>query len=89
MDRVDVFFYGLFMDEKLLHANGVQCGPMQRASVAGFRLCLGRRATLKAAEGSTVHGMVSCLVRSHVERLYSEPSLTAYRPETVVATLLT
>ena len=54
MRRIDVFFYGLFMDEALLHERGVRPGSMQAASVRGFQLRIGRHEdNIAAAEDRT------------------------------------
>jgi hypothetical protein len=47
--RVDVFFYGLFMDIGVLRQSGVEPVNPRRASADGFALRIGRRATLVAA----------------------------------------
>jgi hypothetical protein len=87
MRRVDVFFYGLFMDEDLLIAKGVTAIDFRPASVPGFELRIGNRATLVPNESGRVFGLVASLSHADLERLYSEPSLQAYRPEAVLAHL--
>lgn len=88
MERsIDVFFYGLFMDESALRANGFQPANARLASVDGFSLRLGARATLIPEVGKSVHGMVMSLTHREVDRLYAEPSVAAYRPEAVTVTL--
>jgi hypothetical protein len=84
-ERVEVFFYGLFMDEALLRGKGLN--PLNRrvAYVEGFRLRIGERATLVPSEGATAHGVVFSLTRGELDALYSEPSVSAYRPEVVNA----
>jgi hypothetical protein len=85
--RVDVFFYGLFMDETILRAQGLEPQGAEQASVEGFALQIGQRATLVPSAGSSVHGMVFSLTLSELSRLYSEPSVQAYRPLAVLARL--
>ncbi len=46
MRKIDVFFYGLFMDEALLKTKGVIPANLRYASVLGFQLRIGNRATL-------------------------------------------
>jgi len=84
---VEVFFYGLFMDEALLRAKGLS--PLNRgaACVEDFQLVIGERATLVRREGARSHGVVYTLTRGEVEALYSEESVSAYRPEAVPARL--
>jgi hypothetical protein len=83
--RVEVFFYGLFMDEGLLREKGLKPENRRVASVEGFRLVIGERATLVRCEGASVYGVVYTLARGEVEALYSEESVSAYRPEVVSA----
>jgi hypothetical protein len=84
-ERVEVFFYGLFMDEELLRGKGLNPSDGRAASVEGFRLSIGERATLVRSAGSKVYGVVYALTRGEVEALYSEESVSAYRPEEVTA----
>jgi Gamma-glutamyl cyclotransferase, AIG2-like len=84
---IDVFFYGLFMDEELLQSRGVIPANLRSASVSGFQLRIGKRATLIPDPSGRVFGLVASLSHVDVERLYSEPSVSAYRPEAVLAHL--
>jgi hypothetical protein len=83
--RVDVLFYGLFMDEALLREKGLSPEDRRLACVEGFRLVIGARATLVRCEGEVVYGVVFSLTRVEVEALYSEESVSAYRSEVVTA----
>jgi len=85
--RVEVFFYGLFMDEALLRGKGLNPENRRAASVDDFQLLIGERATLIRREGARAHGVVYTLTRGEVEALYSEESVGAYRPEVVTASL--
>jgi hypothetical protein len=85
--RVDVFFYGLFMDRQVLEEKGVQPTDVRLAAVPGFELRIGARAALVPAAGATVQGALVKLSHADLERLYSEPSVQAYRPEPVLAVL--
>jgi hypothetical protein len=89
MRKIDVFFYGLFMDEDLLRSKGVTPANLRPAAVAGFELRIGDRATLIPAHSGLVYGLVASLSHAELERLYSEPSVSAYRPEAVLAELST
>jgi hypothetical protein len=86
--KIDVFFYGLFMDEALLLAKGIVLPNLRVAFVPGFQLRIGNRATLVPNQSERVFGVVASLSHSELERLYGEPSLQAYRPEAVLAHLL-
>jgi len=85
--RADVFFYGLFMDQELLRSKGVVPERIERASVDDLALRIGQRAALVPAPGVRVHGMVMSLTPEELDRLYSEPSVQAYRPEAVLVRL--
>lgn len=83
--RLDVFFYGLFMDEALLRGKGLNPTDRRQASVENFRLVIGERATLVPCAGATAYGVIFSLARAEVDALYSEGSVSAYRPENVRA----
>lgn len=85
--RADVFFYGLFMDETLLRSKGLEPQGGEQASVDGVALRIGERAALVPTPGGRVHRLVFSLTPPELERLYSEPSVQAYRPEAVLARL--
>ena len=85
--RIDVFFYGLFMDQQLLEAKGVQPTDPRLAVVPGFKLRIGARASLVPASEGRVHGLLMKLSYADLEKLYAEPSVRAYRPEPVLATV--
>lgn len=82
--RIAVFFYGLFMDVELLRAQGLQPGEPKSASVAGFALRIGQRATLVPDANGRAYGFTMELTHAEVDRLYSDASVSAYRPEAVV-----
>ena len=83
--QLDVFFYGLFMDQEFLIAKGVQPTNIRRASVRDFVLRIGERAALVREHSGRVYGVVMSLSHNELDKLYSEPSLRAYRPEAVLA----
>jgi hypothetical protein len=85
--RIAVFFYGLFMDASLLQQKGLNPRSCRIASVEGFCLVIGARATLVPSSSGTVHGVVCSLTHSEVDVLYSEASVSVYRPEAVLAHL--
>lgn len=85
--RVEVFFYGLFMDEAVLREKGLRPLGRRVASVENFRLVVGERATLVPCAGGAAHGVLFSLTHGEVDALYSEHSVSAYRPEAVCAQL--
>jgi hypothetical protein len=86
--RIEVFFYGLFMDEALLREKGINPANPRIAGVENFALVIGARATLVPSEHGVVYGVLFSLTHDEVEALYSEESVRAYRPEGVCARLL-
>ncbi len=48
----DVFFYGLFMDDRVLREKGIQPKSSRKAVVYGHQLKIGRRAMLIARHDS-------------------------------------
>ncbi len=87
MRRIDVFFYGLFMDDAMLREKGLEPRNRRAAFVEDFALVIGARATLVPRRGETAHGVLFSLTHSEVDALYSEDSVSAYRPEAVAAQL--
>lgn len=83
--RVDAFFYGLFMDARVLREAGTTPSNFRRACVADFALRIGQRATLVPSPGDHAYGMLVSLTRADLDRLYGGPCLEAYRPQTVLA----
>ena len=84
--RIDVFFYGLFMDTEILHASGVaEPANPRRAFVDDFELRIGQRATLVPVADSRVYNMLFALTPSELDLLYAAPGLEAYRAEAIVA----
>lgn len=85
--RIDLFFYGLFMDEALLREKGINPQNRRIASVDNFCLIIGARATVVPCTNGIVHGVVFSLTHGEVDVLYSEASVNEYRPEAVLARL--
>jgi len=54
--RVEVFFYGLFMDEELLRGKGLEPEGGEIAAIDGFALRIGQRAALVPTPGAKVYG---------------------------------
>jgi Gamma-glutamyl cyclotransferase, AIG2-like len=89
MRKIDVFFYGLFMDDQLLSSKGVKPTNLRSASIDGFQLRIGKRATLIPTKNCKVYGIVTELTHDELKQLYSEPSLRDYQPEAVLVHLST
>lgn len=86
-DAMTVFFYGLFMDETLLAAKDICPTESAIGYVDGFRLQIGRRATLLPDTNSRSYGVLMKLTSEEVAALYSEPSVADYVAESVVVML--
>ena len=86
--RIAVFFYGLFMDDELLRAKGVDATNSRIASVEGYALHIGERATLVPNQRGRIYGTIKELSYTEIDHLYSEPSVNAYKPEAVLAKLV-
>lgn len=85
--RIDVFFYGLFMDADLLRSKNAQPENIRRACLPGFALRIGQRATLLRSASDCAYGLVMALIHAEIKQLYSEPSVQAYHPEAVLVQL--
>ncbi len=85
--QVAVFFYGLFMDESLLESKGIRPSNTAIGYVDGYRLRIGRRATLEVDAARRAHGVVMAIGQEELATLYSEESVADYVPETVSVTL--
>ncbi len=86
--HIEVFFYGLFMDDNLLRSKGIVTLNPRPASLEGFGLRIGKRATLVPARHERSYGMVMGLTHQELNGLYSGPGLEHYRPEAVTCTTL-
>lgn len=84
---IDVFFYGLYMDESVLAGAGVTARSPRKARADGFTLRIGRRATLVRAPGGIVWGVVFALTPEELARLYGGPGLELYQPQEIEVVL--
>jgi len=80
-----VFFYGLFMDEDLLKAKGLNPANAKTAYVAGFGLRIGARATLEHSADEHAFGSIIELGSEELEILYSDKSVADYIPTALTA----
>ena len=82
---VKVFFYGLFMDKGLLAEKGLHPSTPRHAFVDGYRLQIGRRATLVPDPIGRAFGVVMTIASEEAAALYSDESVSDYIPETITA----
>jgi len=80
---MNVFFYGLFMDETLLAGKGIAPGKITVGHVDDFALRIGERATLLRTPGARAYGVVRTISDDEVRDLYSERSVADYVPVSV------
>jgi hypothetical protein len=81
-----VFFYGLFMDEGLLRGKGLHPSAAKIASLTGYGLRIGERATLIPSNQEQTYGTVIQLGEEELGILYGDKSVADYRPEEVTVT---
>ncbi len=75
------------MDENLLRTKGALPTNIRPACVQGFALRIGKRATLIPQPEASAYGILMELSHAEIDQLYSEPSVSAYRPKAVLAQL--
>lgn len=85
--EIAVFFYGLFMDESLLVAKGIQAAESSPGYVEGFGLRIGERATLVPEPDSRAYGVLMKIPSDDAAALYAEAGVADYVAEDVVVTL--
>lgn len=83
-----VFFYGLFMDEKLLATRGIEPSEVNLGFVDGYGLRIGERATLVHRPDSRAYGAVMDIAASEAAELYADESVADYIPEPVIVELM-
>lgn len=76
------------MDRSLLTKKGFHPATVGRGLLSGFRIHIGKRASLVPANDRQVYGVVMQLSDEEAHALYSEPSVRDYRRETVSVELL-
>lgn len=85
--KINVFFYGLFMDMDVLRQCGLAPSHPQLAWLDGYDIVIRERATLQVNAAERVYGIVAGLTHAEIATLYTEPSVQDYRPEAVLVTL--
>jgi hypothetical protein len=85
--EIQVFFYGLFMDESLLASKGAHPTEPTIGYVDGYALRIGERATLLPESNSRAYGVLMKMPAEDAAALYCEESVADYVAEPVVVTL--
>jgi hypothetical protein len=75
------------MDAELLSNKGASPQKIRRAAAPGFALRIGKRATLWPEGNTCAYGVLMQLTHAEIEKLYSEESVRAYRPEAIMVRL--
>ena len=83
-----VFFYGLFMDERLLGTKDIRPTSTSVGFVDGYGLCIGERATLLRRPNDRAYGVVMDIAPNEATELYAEDSVADYLPEPVTVELV-
>ena len=83
-----VFFYGLFMDERLLATKGIKPTNISLGFVGGYGLRIGERATLVRRPDYRAYGAVMDIAPNEATALYAEDSVADYLPEPVTVELM-
>lgn len=84
---MNIFFYGLFMDENVLAEQGITPSSQRSCTVEDFALRIGARASLVRSPGARVYGILMDLEEDEVARLYQDTSVADYEPIEVTASL--
>ena len=74
------------MDVELLRRKGVQPSNVREGRVYGFDLRIGARATLVPHNDGVVFGILVSLTHEEIEKLYTDKSVSDYRPEAITVT---
>lgn len=82
------FFYGLFMDKASLEDQGLKPANVRLASLPGYQLRIGERATLVRQEGACAYGTVMELEEDELDKLYAGRGVEDYVPVAVKAQLM-
>lgn len=81
---IDVFLYGLHMDPELLEEKGVEPRNPRKGIAKGFRLHVGKQATMLRELGSEAHGVIYSLTHDEIQKLYWNTGLDTYVPEALL-----
>lgn len=79
----DVFFYGLYMDPEILQQKGVEPRHPRVAVAHGYKLTIGKMATLLRETNACAYGMLYSLTHAEVNSLYWGAGLSQYAAEAI------
>ena len=69
--KVDVFFYGSYMNREVLAEVGLSPAYWEPASLPGFEIRIAPRANLVRSPGDTVFGVLANATHRELDRLYA------------------
>lgn len=87
MTRVWVFFYGSYMNPKVLGELGLAAEPLEPARLGGYRIVIEPRANLVPSDLGMVYGVNARAAHDELERLYAHARDVlgeSYWPEAVL-----
>ena len=80
---MEVFFYGLFMDEGILSKKSIEPANPRPGYLDDYALKIGNRASLIPSQGERSYGIVMTVDEKAIKNLYAEASVADYIPEDV------
>ncbi len=80
---MEVFFYGLFMDQTILEKNGLHPSNLRRGYLQDYTLKIGNRASLIPCDHERSYGLLFSVDEKAILSLYAETSVADYIPEEV------
>src|SRR5262249_47865962 len=82
--RVNVFFYGSFINPDVLARVGYYADKSEVARLDGFHIALRPLATLVPSDQHCVYGVLAAATHDQLEKLYGEEWVRDYKPEAVI-----
>jgi AIG2-like family len=83
-EKVLVFFYGSFINRKVLARVDYSPEKWEIARLDGFDISLHPLATLEVSDRDCVYGVLATATHAELGRLYGEEWVRAYRPRAVI-----
>ncbi|WP_274475513.1 gamma-glutamylcyclotransferase family protein [Mangrovimonas aestuarii] len=80
---MNVFFYGLFMDVDTLAKKGINPSNPRKGYLKDYTLKIGNKASLIKCDNGRAYGIMMEMDNEEVIKLYSEKSVSNYKPEIV------
>ncbi len=84
-DKVKVFFYGSFINRRVLAEVDLRPGKVEVARIWGFDIRIQPLANLVRSERHSVYGIVCETTHAELDRLYGQEWVGTYLPEAVLA----